>query len=291
MRWEIVFAISVVLSLIVMPMAFAEPKHFSISLKENDGRLVFMNLNVIAGDAREKTMSGNEIIASMMSYDSKVLSEKTLLIAPNSTTEFEIPYDPKTAAIKISYPKSNRTLNISTIAFADLCGDNLCQKNENSISCSIDCVSGTEDGFCDGLRDGRCDKDCTESTDFDCRGQTGAQATTTTTTMAPEEQVPGQETTTSLEEQNPDGDNKGSSSAIFIIIGVVAIIGIIGAIFTMSMMRGKTTDDSKLKEFIVNSMNQGYNYYEIRNHLISNGYNQQAIDKVFESLKDYNRQA
>lgn len=43
-----------------------------------------------------------------------------------------------------------------------------CDPGENHANCMQDCLSGSEDNFCDKLKDGRCDPDCTPEEDTDC---------------------------------------------------------------------------------------------------------------------------
>lgn len=46
--------------------------------------------------------------------------------------------------------------------------NNICEENENYVSCEQDCPSGSKDGWCDRKTDGKCDPDCLEGIDKDC---------------------------------------------------------------------------------------------------------------------------
>lgn len=46
--------------------------------------------------------------------------------------------------------------------------NNICEKNENYVSCEKDCPSGIKDGWCDRKVDNICDPDCLEGIDKDC---------------------------------------------------------------------------------------------------------------------------
>ncbi len=49
-----------------------------------------------------------------------------------------------------------------------ICGDTVCEEDENYLNCPGDCPSGGEDGYCDALDDGVCDPDCRVDVDVDC---------------------------------------------------------------------------------------------------------------------------
>jgi len=79
----------------------------------------------------------------------------------------------------IPYYSTGRNINIYDLSgkmvlfadiseFARICGDNICQANENNGNCSKDCKSGISDNYCDGIKDGVCDSDCSSKTDPDC---------------------------------------------------------------------------------------------------------------------------
>lgn len=52
-----------------------------------------------------------------------------------------------------------------------ICGDGFCAiLEENYKLCPIDCVSGSEDNYCDKVSDGLCDPDCISEEDPDCPG-------------------------------------------------------------------------------------------------------------------------
>lgn len=89
--------------------------------------------------------------------------------AKNTLAEFDlnVPYYPQGAAINIFDSDGNYALSIDTVKFAQLCGDKICEKNENRLNCAADCRSGIKDGVCDKIKDGVCDADCVRE-DFDC---------------------------------------------------------------------------------------------------------------------------
>jgi len=59
----------------------------------------------------------------------------------------------------------------TTTTLVSLCGNKACDKpQENYLTCSLDCPSGAQDGYCDKVKDGRCDPDCAAGDDTDCAG-------------------------------------------------------------------------------------------------------------------------
>jgi len=76
-----------------------------------------------------------------------------------SSFSIEVPYYENGIGIAIFRP-DGKSYYINTIGFAKLCGDNICESNENYATCPQDCRSGVKDGYCDGVADGTCDPDC-----------------------------------------------------------------------------------------------------------------------------------
>jgi len=57
--------------------------------------------------------------------------------------------------------------------FAQICGDGICQANENRGVCPQDCKSGVRDSYCDREADSVCDADCADNNDPDCSSSSG----------------------------------------------------------------------------------------------------------------------
>jgi len=76
-----------------------------------------------------------------------------------SNFAIDAPYYENGIGLNIVRP-DGKNYYINTIGFARLCGDNICESNENYATCSQDCRSGVKDGFCDRVADGVCDPDC-----------------------------------------------------------------------------------------------------------------------------------
>ncbi|MFH1209591.1 MAG: hypothetical protein V1663_02270 [archaeon] len=62
------------------------------------------------------------------------------------------------------------TFTSNSLSFKINCvPNNLCDSNENYLTCPIDCRSGSKDGICDSIPDSVCDSDCLKSNDSDCK--------------------------------------------------------------------------------------------------------------------------
>ena len=88
----------------------------------------------------------------------------------NQQTDFNLiaPYYPNAVSLAVYSPWGEQAFAVDTIKFADLCGDNVCEANENYLTCPGDCRSGVKDGVCDRVADGVCDADCPAKDDQDC---------------------------------------------------------------------------------------------------------------------------
>jgi hypothetical protein len=93
--------------------------------------------------------------------------------AAGSTADFNlnIPYYERGAALAFYDQNGNFAFLVDTVKFAQLCGDGICESNENYSVCGQDCRSGVKDGVCDKVKDGVCDADCVAGQDFDCSEQ------------------------------------------------------------------------------------------------------------------------
>ena len=80
-------------------------------------------------------------------------------------TSVQLPYSRHYTTVGILHDKNE--IYKQDISF--LCNeDQICERNENYVSCPADCPSGGQDGLCDRKSDGRCDSDCSKG-DEDCK--------------------------------------------------------------------------------------------------------------------------
>lgn len=86
----------------------------------------------------------------------------------SGTFSLAMPYFKTGKLIAIYDQNDKMVLNVNTSDYAQLCGDDVCQANENFGICPSDCRSGIKDSYCDKAKDGVCDSDCTANLDPDC---------------------------------------------------------------------------------------------------------------------------
>lgn len=80
----------------------------------------------------------------------------------------QMPYYETGSQINLYDSNDKMVLSVDISDYAKLCGDNVCEENENAGTCPSDCRSGVKDGVCDRVKDGTCDPDCAKSADPDC---------------------------------------------------------------------------------------------------------------------------
>lgn len=90
-------------------------------------------------------------------------------ILEKGSLSLSIPYYQNGKSINFYDPAGNLILAVDVSDFAKLCGDGVCQGNENFSSCAQDCRSGMRDNYCDKQSDRVCDPDCAKESDSDCR--------------------------------------------------------------------------------------------------------------------------
>ncbi len=119
--------------------------------------------------ASEEQLERYKITKEDLQKDTAVQEEKSDIVVASSDPKviFRIPYHPFATALFI-YAPDGKTISTDLHAFSDLCGDHACQEQESFESCSIDCLSGGQDGFCDSKEDNICDPDCDTREDKDC---------------------------------------------------------------------------------------------------------------------------
>ena len=104
------------------------------------------------------------ILASIYKWqitlDQGELASITYTIKPNGLGEYGI------SPTKLTDP-SNKVYLSNPVQFNVYCqSNNICEKNENSLNCPLDCDKGIKDNICDYRLDNICDEDC--ENDPDC---------------------------------------------------------------------------------------------------------------------------
>lgn len=125
----------------------------------------------------EVVSANDEILYSFLFDFPDVVCSDSFL--PTGNTGGCVKKEEGSFALIVPYYSTGRNINIYDLSgkmvlfadiseFARICGDNICQANENYGNCSKDCKSGIRDNYCDGIKDGVCDLDCSSKTDPDC---------------------------------------------------------------------------------------------------------------------------
>jgi len=92
--------------------------------------------------------------------DKGEIASITYIIKPNYLGEYGI--KPTVVTDKLE----NKEYNGNAIRFFVFCSpNNLCEQNENSLNCPLDCKKGFKDNICDYKFDNTCDPDCEEDPD------------------------------------------------------------------------------------------------------------------------------
>lgn len=156
-------------------------QHYLIDAAFENGGFMLKGVTLMQGDAllsaqgdwHYDVVSNNEEILDRQNFDAPkgfCPAGGVAACVPKSSFVFSlaIPYFETAANINI-YDQSGKMVLFAQVAeFARLCGDGVCQANENYGSCANDCKSGAKDGYCDSAKDGICDPDCAKDKDRDC---------------------------------------------------------------------------------------------------------------------------
>ncbi|MFH1054189.1 MAG: hypothetical protein V1740_07255 [Candidatus Woesearchaeota archaeon] len=276
-RGEVIFSFSVVLIILLASSAFSEEKHFAVRLIDSDGRLLYQGINLFAGSSGGLADDKSGTKFELYSADKTLLYKRTVKIETNRSNNIKLPYIDEAVTLIINDDSLESPINISIIAFADLCGDNICQQKENTNVCSIDCKSGYADNYCDGYIDGRCDPDCDSRSDPDCEGDgsadNGGQGNVIVTP------------TTQNDNGNDDVRSEGGKSkTIFILIFLIIFVLIVLLVTILYIVKNSNYKEEELNAFIKKSLDKGHGRYEIRNHLLKNGYSESQVKNAFEQL-------
>ncbi|MFH1316596.1 MAG: hypothetical protein ABII01_03695 [Candidatus Woesearchaeota archaeon] len=264
--------------ILLVPSALSEEKHFVVRLIDSDGRLLYQGINLFAGSSGGLTDDKIGTKFELYSADKSLMYKRTVEIEINKSNNVKLPYIDEAVTLVINDESLESPINISIIAFADLCGDNICQQKENTNICSIDCKSGYQDNYCDGYIDSRCDPDCGSNEDPDCDPEPDGGNT-----------VPvNPHVTTTTEYGNIDNAGIGTvgkkGKTIFILIIFVIFILIVLLITILYIIKSSNEKEDELGVFIKKSLDKGHGRYEIRDHLLNNGYSDSQVKNAFEQL-------
>lgn len=79
-----------------------------------------------------------------------------------------VPYYSDAKKMEVYDIMNRKVLEVDLTQYSSLCGDKICEQNENSVQCPQDCQEARKDSLCTYANDNVCDPDCL-SVDPDCK--------------------------------------------------------------------------------------------------------------------------
>ncbi|MBU2523309.1 MAG: M64 family metallopeptidase [Nanoarchaeota archaeon] len=169
-------------------------RSYVVTLDYNGGNIAVEKL-FVTNSSSEEIKEGKKYLGKIISFDGKILSifnfklptewhissglEKTtsnnLAIPFNLNYTLNFPYFKEGETLEVYDLEENKLSSMSLAPFAETCGDDVCQSQENYLECKSDCSMAEKDNICLPYQDGICDPDCPmfgEMKDGDCK--TGA---------------------------------------------------------------------------------------------------------------------
>ena len=239
---------------------------YVITLGYTDNELLFSGITIKNVPLQQPSLITGYYVLEQLNFAGSI-SQKNSFQPAVGTFTVATPYQSDTREIIIRNPQDEIVLSVPVLQFADTCNNNICEPQESYETCSQDCPSGTDDGYCDEVRDGICDHDCAGKLDEDCKE---AQAFEVPQRKKAIENKP----TASVQEQETSNIHFIMIIAIGLI--VILLLGIVGvALHTKKVHRIK-----QLKDYVAQTVSQGYSVQQVQEALLSNGYSEEEIVEV-----------
>ncbi len=277
MRW-IIF---VMMALILVNIAMADEKYYSLELNYYDEIITYRDINLLTGTAPEIGGEGSYTLKLISFYNTildefnfDVQAQEYMGMKESKDFTLYIPYNKEIEEIVI-FEDRDRIFGYNVASFADVCGDRICQSHESYESCKEDCHSGMQDDYCDMQVDGKCDADCSAEMDVDCAGKP---------VVEPEvEEEPRAEERIIRKEEVKEQENE--VSLLYYIIPVLLIVIIIIALMHfLSKGKVKKQNGERLSRYISDNLRKGYGPEQIKKVLLGYGYSREDIDKLLRKF-------
>ena len=250
--------------LIVMVTTVRAESAYVLTLGYTDNELLFSGISIKNVPLQQPSLiTGNHVIEQWNFAGS--ISHKNSFQPATGTFTVATPYQSDTREIIIRNPQEEAVLSIPVLQFADTCNNEICEPQESFETCSQDCHSGRQDDYCDEIRDGICDLDCTGTFDADCRV---AQAFETPQTRKP---IEGENTAIDLPEEKSTSIN-----LIIALAGGLVLILVVGISFAVVHTK-KMHRIKQMKEYVTQTLSQGYTLQQVQEALRNNGYEEKEI--------------
>jgi len=255
--WLFIFA-----ALFVMSSIVSAESAYVLTLGYTDNELLFSGISIKNVPLQQPSLiTGNHVIEQWNFAGS--ISHKNSFQPSSGTFTVTTPYQSDTREIIIRNPQEEAVLSIPVLQFADTCNNEICEPQESFETCSQDCHSGGQDDYCDEIRDGICDLDCTGTFDADCRVEQAFETPQLKKTIEGENILLPEAKSTSM-------------NLIIALAGGLVLILFVGIIFAVVHTK-KMHRIKQMKEYVTQTLSQGYTLQQIQEALQNYGYDEKEI--------------
>lgn len=250
---------------------FAESAYV-ITLGYSDNTLLFSGIAIKNVPVPQPSLITGYHVIEQRNFGGSI-THKSSFQPSAGTFTVATPYYSDTREIIVRDPQQEAVLTIPVLQFADTCNNGICEPQESFETCSQDCPSGREDDYCDEIRDGICDPDCTGTFDGDCRIEQAFQPAVPSVDRIGEKR--------SSVASQPAPKDTGVTYVLGLIAGLV-LIAVVGVGFVLAHTK-KLHRIQQMKEYVTQTLAQGYTTEQVYGVLIQNGYNENEVRMVLES--------
>ncbi len=263
------------LSLLILPYFVQAEELYSLKLVNTDKGLAYSSTKIVVGELPIPEIEGTHT-AEIKDFSGKTIYQTKFTPKFYQPFDLFLPYYQNGQSVILQDPKQAIPLSISVTHFADTCGNNLCEPQENNYECPSDCQSGQKDDYCDKMDDNLCDPDCQNDEDQDCLKTPGLIDETEPTPLKEIEK----KTITKKSEKEP---SKFPWWVIFLILLLIFII-IIVIIIIYDKKKHQQKKINEIINYITQYQQAGYNSEQIKSALLKYGYQEKDISKAYQKI-------
>lgn len=255
----------------LLASAASAAKYFVIEVKFFSGSLVFDEIGLREAEYTENQSGTSGFLVKSVSFEDRLINSLYFNISENRGYSIHVPYMKDAARIEIYNQLNSKVMELDVSSFADTCGNGICENHESFESCTKDCMSGSNDDFCDEIEDGICDPDCSAKTDADCGFS------------EPRENESFQETAQKpiAAGRNDGVKPMGKSSYLVWIVSALAAVMLLAFIFIKKRKEDQTL--VSLERYISENIGRGFSWEQIKFALLREGYTEKELEKAIKS--------